>query len=390
MNTVVLLPGDEIYRFVINDLSQLVWRRDRQKDFVVLPETVSSFDVGYVFDDNIHIFATGTDGALFYIDFKDGNVKKNVIMQNRDSTGKICFVKALFINGRYHLFYCLNSEKRYLVHQVFSPDVFFEPEVIDTIGKRFLYDVAVDDHMNVHIVYASDENSLKHKKYIYSQKAYTEAATVCSASPRDICCCAFDDRVFASYTQLNNFTASLYIADVSAKEVTKAVMAVNNDTVSALNYDGKNLILYFENNGVCYEAKSDLSPWVSSSTTIGKCKGIMKLQSYLGASFRYPIGRDYLPLLGYDKFIKSPSAANNSPVISGEEAENFALKYKEDFDKKIQELQMEDFSRHLASIDASLMQLAKAAENILSGLAKTPKSDEPQKVFSENDELQEP
>jgi len=373
-NITVLSPSGENLCLRPDPSSKLVLKRKDQREVVLLNDAVTSFDVICLKDGLMDIFLTTEGGSLFNLTHDKSGTSAKPVMLGKDSKNKICSVRALYINGRYHLFYCLDTKSRYLIHHIFSHDETFEPQVVDTVGKRFVYDIATDDDMNIHIVYASEGGVLKYKKYINSQKVFTDGEKICSCDPRFLRVCLCSDRLFAAYTEYGSGGCNVYFLSAFDYNVKKAVFSVGNNTTLSLNTRGEELFLHLADNGVCYEIKSDLSLNISRGISIGKTYGIcgIRFAEYPGKIFSYPVDRDNEPLSGYRDFLPVSTVLKDMPKPKGCEAEEYAQKHKDFFNEKIQELEKEDFSRSMANIEASLAKLVEITEKVFCEIQKNP------------------
>ncbi len=372
-NIITIMSSNKTAYLTLNSSSKLVLKNEDGKERVLISEAVTSFDACCFEGEVIHIFLTTSGGSLLYLKYTEKDTQVKPVMLGKDSKNKICFVRTLNINGNFHLFYCLDSQKRYLVHQVLSGDSVYEPKVVDIIGKRFIYDVVADDCMNIHIIYSSDGGELKYKKYINSQKLYTEPKKICVCNPRFLCVCYTKDRLFASYTEQTNGAYNVYLLSVLDFNVKKAVFSVGSSTELALNSKGEELILHLVDNGVCYEIKSDLELNISKGTPLGKSSGICDVRSFDSESCvsRYPVSRDNTLFSAYKDFNPAKTLSHEIPSLKGRDAEVFAQKYKDMFDEKIAELQNEEFFQSLAKIDLSLKKLLEITQKIYEEIKRT-------------------
>ena len=82
------------------DIVQKTAEHEKQK----ICTDISSFDILCPSEDRVEIFATTLKGSLVNISIKGEDINYRTIMEPKDFDRKICFVRCLLVEGRYHLF----------------------------------------------------------------------------------------------------------------------------------------------------------------------------------------------------------------------------------------------------------------------------------------------
>lgn len=337
-----------------------------------LAERVTSFDGLCRSPQRAEVFFTTEQGSLIHMKLAEGKNSSVILMTSKNPKRKICCVNVIEINGRYHLFYCLDYENRYLIHQIISQGDSFPPEVVDTIGKHFIYSAVKDEDLNIHIVYET-EGMLRYKKYVYAEKRYTTAENLYKASPRKLCADVWEDVTYVAFTENVGEMCRLYLLKVSGEMTKKSVMTVGRDSDISLNCGKNGIRIHVAEVGVCYEIESDYNLEAGKPKSIGKSYGIAKVR-FCDESNRvrtYPVNRFMLPLEGYESFKCEPLKPLGTFAPVGAEAESFANRCKETFGEKIVNLEKQDISFRLGRIEASVKNLSDRIEKVLDELKKT-------------------
>lgn len=358
-----------------NSAGQPIIKKEGQRDFVLCDEEVTSMDGGFnggVMD----LFAVTSGGSLVYIRYGRGIRKIREIMASRNSTGRIKKVRAICIQGKYHIFYCLDGTERYLAHQVMSDGIFCEPEVIASPGRQFIYDATADENSNIHLVYYSEDGSIDYARYIYSQKKWTASEKVLKCNPAYVSLCIFRDRLFMAYTALSAVSSTVYVATLPEGHTKKAVVSAGRSGRIAFNSSPDSLVLHLAENGMCYEITCDSFLNVSKPAPVGKCLGICRIADSAGMAMCYPVTRESEPFENYSNILHYCRIIDTIPKPKGRDAEEFALKYKEEFDTKFKELYDENIFGSLARIENSLKSLMLKADAIIKSMEKYTKPQE--------------
>ena len=320
------------------DIVQKTTEREKQK----ICTDISSFDILCPSEDTIEIFATTHKGSLVNISIKGENINYRTIMETKDADRKICFVRCLLIEGRYHLFYCL-ANRLYLIHQVVTGEEIFEPKVIDTVSKRFAYDVTLDSSNDIYIVY-STEGEIRYRKYIYSQKSISSSNLMCVGNPRKLQCALLRDNLYVAYSEHSGGALALNIVASGGVSVKKGIFSLDKESQFSLNATEENLVLHIAENGVCYEMTTDLSLNVSRPVSVGKTLGIWQIRFFeeIYTVHAYPVNRFMLPFESVRRFEALDTKPAKEFVPIGYEAESFAHKYRDVFEQKVIELEKEN------------------------------------------------
>ena len=173
IDTLIQTVSDKNKTITLNSVDKLVLKKSTTPDEIISENMTDDFDVYVDAKGRINIFGITKEGTFVHTENTNNIWQTHKILERKNKEGKILGVRVLCINGNFHLFYCIDYKERILVHQVVnSGEYTMSPEVIDYVGRRFLYDVCVDDDKNLHIVYVADDDYLMYRAYTYNSKSY--------------------------------------------------------------------------------------------------------------------------------------------------------------------------------------------------------------------------
>ena len=135
----MLFPDDKNWFLNLDSLKNLILTQGTLKK--LLAKNVNSFDALCTTSHNADVFLSTDRGSLVWISCNEENISSRTLMASKNEKKKICGVKAVKIQGRFHLFYCLDSEMRCLVHQIVSG------EEVSPRGKTDLPQSAVGENV---------------------------------------------------------------------------------------------------------------------------------------------------------------------------------------------------------------------------------------------------
>ncbi len=363
MNVILMLSHGKNVIYSLESTGDIV-QKENESEKKKICSDITSFDAVCISDDRTEIFATTFRGSLINISITGETVRERTLMETKDADRKICSVRCLYIEGRYHVFYCLKS-RQYLIHQVVSDDEVFEPKVIDTVSKRFAYDITKDLLGDIYIVYSTD-NEIRYRKYIYSKKSIGSSAVVCHGDPRKIQCTLWGEKLFVAYSEQGSEVFGLNLATPYNSLVKKGIFSLDKDSQFSVNAADKGIVLHIAEKGVCYKLNSDEMLNVSRPVSVGKTPGIWQVRSYNEkySVDAYPITRFMLPFESIRNFEAKDSPKPEKPMPVGYEAESFARKYTDMFEKKVLELERDNILQSLSKIEASLNNLTTMVKKL--------------------------
>lgn len=332
----------------------------------LLAKDVISFDALCATPCNADVFLSTERGVLVWVKCNGEEISSRTLMASKNEKKKICGVKVVKIHGRYHLFYCLDSEMKCLVHQVVSGEEIFKPTVIDNIGRNFVYDIVVDEDSNIHIVYQVGEE-LRYCRYVYSEKRYIAPQTFLSSRARSLCIDVWEDRVFVLLSEKASGLTQIFLVEVCEDGFKKNVMHLSGDYNMCLNCGKDGIIVYVSSEGMCYEIQSDYSLNIQKPLPFSKCSGVQRIRcaNEVNSAKAFPVNRHKLPLEGYRNFNKEDDVKSRDFAPKGMEAEKFANRYAASFADKIAKLRNEDLLQRIESIEEAIREFSALLEKFL-------------------------
>jgi hypothetical protein len=355
----------EYYR--VDDGSLNVKKPNNSKK-TILEDVSDSFDCSVYKDGTVDIFASCIDAKLVHVrNFADKN-SINVIMESSNKKSKIKNIRVLNINSSLHLFYCIDYSKRLLVHQVITDgDYSKEPEVIDQIGIRCVYDVTQDRMGNIHIVYAYDENTLNYRMYQNTLKTCTPPKTIVQGDVLSVSSYVHMDKLYLSYIQKDMDLKALYFACADDGGISKITSLLRGRSSCALFIKNEKFVIHWFENSMAFEALLDEKFKITRIKSLGRSTGIHRVKnhksSYLCAFNlkREPFCDDVLSFEEEKREFKE----------KGYEATELLESYKNVLDAKRQELREDFITESLAKIELSLSNLVKLSEKICDSIKNT-------------------
>lgn len=374
MNIVEILPGGKNKYLNLGSNGDILLGANGMQERKIYSD-ITSFDGVCISEDKTELFATTDRGFLVNVSLLGDVIKSKTLMESKGTHREICSVRCLYIEGRYHLFYCIKSSDTYLVHQVFSDDGLFEPQIVDKISNRMAYNVIRDYSSDIHIVYSS-ANEIRCRKYVYSKKMLDSARVICYANPREIQPALYKERLFMAYTEQGAEGIAVNIVSMDSS-VKKKVFSGIKEPQFCINASEYELAVHIIENGVCYEVKSDEFLNVSKPLPVGKSSGIRKVISPDGyiCLDGYPVNRFMAPLEGFEKFKKDFLSNNKSFGLKGSQADDFAGRYKDIFEEKVRLMEEETVRQSLSKIEVSLNRLVDMVEKVFNNQQTNEKKD---------------
>lgn len=357
----------DIYMLLNSGISAEV-KREKNGDIVIAYSSGSKRRIAQAFSDDfdavcepngaVHIFGINSEGYLCHIYADGDNVHTNIILESRGNGNKICSVRVIKINSKFHLFYCLCAKERLLVHQVAeNGDYVIRPTVIDRIGKKCVYDVICDSEDNIYIVYTSEDAGLKTTKYIYNRKEYTPPVSVIMHDAVRISAIFFDGKLFASFVASDRGRYNIYLLDCFDGNCVTCAVNVRADSKITLINNGDAMCIEWVENQMCFSVDCLSSLDITRPKILGKSKGMIRDGSFNTYTRSRMLavsqsGRAFVPI----KTIPQ----NPEPRF---EVEELASRY---MDVLSRPHNMEnDFKNDLMMIEASLEKLIKLIESAL-------------------------
>ncbi|MBQ8588125.1 MAG: hypothetical protein IJ454_01905 [Clostridia bacterium] len=225
----------------------------------------------------IDIFAVLQSGGLSHIRLGLGQVTGSPVLENRSSDSRVCCVRVMKINSRFHLFYCLDCSDRLLVHQVIDGgDYSMEPKVIDRIGKRYVYDVFCDADGNIHILYTTDEGYMALRSYIYSEKSYTPPKRIADYDARSLAVTLYGGRLYAAFAAVEKGHNAVFACDVSSGRCIAVSRRVHMRTEVCIFPLEECMCVQWVENGMCFGTELRSSMEHSKVMSIGKSRGMLR------------------------------------------------------------------------------------------------------------------
>ncbi len=225
----------------------------------------------------IDIFAVLQSGGLSHIRHSLGQVSGGPVLENRSSDSRVCCVRVMKINSRFHLFYCLDCSDRLLVHQVIDGgDYSMEPKVIDRIGKRCIYDAFCDDDGNIHILYITDEGYMALRSYIYSQKSYTSPKKIADYDARSLAVTLYGGRLYAAFAAVEKGHNAIFACDVSSGRCIAVSRRVHMRTEVCIYPLEDCMCVQWVENGMCFGTELSSGMEHTRVISVGKSKGMLR------------------------------------------------------------------------------------------------------------------
>ena len=336
------------------------------------------FDAILCPDGDIHIFAVNTMGSLCHIAVSKEKVYTNVLLETKGDGKKICRIRVVRINSKFHLFYCLVGTERLLIHQIASfNDYSIKPYVIDRIGKKCIYDIAIDDEDNIHTVYTSDNGKIKHVGYIYARKSHAAPTELADYEAGEIRCIVSGGVLYTAFTAPSGGRTNIYVHSLTNGMCTTVTVNVKRSTQLAIIGREDGICIGWTENGMFFTVDAARTLVVSRVNIVGKCMGLTRYgvcnckDSYCTSG----ISQSGLPYENFEEW------KEDKPRYKGYEAEKYAQKYKELLMKQKEN----DFKNDLLMIEASLERLINLIENALEKSVITPKEEYNIEVKKEED-----
>lgn len=343
---------------------ELVMRIDGHHDEVIGSDIAGSFDA--CIDENgiLNVFTASSKGTLLHFRKLKDRWQGNVVLESKSRENKIKNIRVLRINSKFHLFYCVDYSERLLVHHIAEDgDYSMQPEVIDYIGRRFVYDIAPDHSGNLHILYTGD-GTLMHRMYKYSAKSYTPPQKVTESDILCISSVCTGDTLYTAYISSERGGRALNLCDTASGRIRAVATGIQpRSECSVYGYENSLKVQWLENS-MAFEARATPELEISKPSALGKCSGMYRLK-LKGAS--NTADRCLCNLHGepFDMRLKEIPMEKNQFKPKGYEVDDLSQKYIDVLKAKADEIRERDFKESMARIEASLGKLVSIAEKIL-------------------------
>ncbi len=357
--------GEKNKHIFVNASGELVLQNDNGIRELIAVGVADDFDMFIDDGGTTDIFAVLQSGGLSHIRLSSGQVNSYPVLENRSSDSRVCCVRVIKINSRFHLFYCLDCSDRLLVHHVIdSGDYSMEPKVIDRIGKRYVYDVLSDADGNIHILYTSCEGQLGIRSYIYSEKSWTAPKRIGDYDARSLALTLCCGRLYAAFTAVDNGHNAVFACDVSDGRCISVSKRVHMRTEVCIFSEENHMCVQWVENGMCFGAELGCGMEAGKVTSIGKSRGMIRPRICRGV-----LQISKLPgTVSGQLFANAVSAVkyredSTEMLPKGYEVDRMAQKYIEVLSEKPGF--SHDFGEDLMRIEASLERLVMLAEKAL-------------------------
>lgn len=344
---------------------ELVLSAEGTADEVISSDISGSFDACVDEDGILSVFAANNKGTLIHVRKINNSWHTNAVLESKSKENKIKNIRVFRINSKFHLFYCVDYTERLLVHHIASDgDYSMQPEVIDGISRRFVYDVSADDDGNLHILYTGD-GGLMHRMYKYSAKSYTPVRKVCESTILSISSACRGNTPYVSYVAVERGRRVIGLCDISSGRVRTVASGIQPGSECTVYPDESFLKIQWLENSMAFEAAVNDKFEVSKTVPLGKCSGMyrLKIGSLSNLPDRCPCNLYREP---FDIRLKElPVKKQPEFKPKGYEVDELSQRYMEVLRAKADEIREKDFREGMARIEASLSKLVSLAEKIL-------------------------
>lgn len=362
MDVILTKKGDRRKRVFVNAVGELVFEKNSGAQ-VLCSGVTDDFDLCVNADGGFDVFVVSKKGALWHIKVSEDDIHTGIVLENKTGQTRIRGVRVFALNYRFHVFYCLDRSEKLVVHHIVQDDDYhLTPEVIDSIGDRCIYDVALTDTSDIVIIYQSKENNLVMRRFVYSSKSYLAPRKVAERDVRSLCLLCTEDRVFASYVSRDEGRYSAFVCDVSNGSETVAAKVVSPRSQPVLYSLDGNLCVQWTENSMCFEVQCGYDMDSVSISNLGKSAGVARIRTFDGICHC-----DRANLEPSGKFFRNSELiiypkANEGFMPSGHSVDELSRRYIEVLGKKNE---FEDFAIRLDSMEETLQRLVSLVQRAL-------------------------
>lgn len=327
-------------------------------------ENVSdTFDCCVYKDEAVDIFAPTAVSSLVHIRLQGDQKHTEVLLESKTQNSKIKNIRCISINSAVHLFYILDYSRRLLVHQIIADGkVCAQPEVVDTIGKKGIYDAVKDADGNIHIVYLKGDNTLNYRVYQNTLKGYDAPREIMTAEISDINITAYKDSIYASYICKEKNAKAVCVMDIISGKAQKISALLNNRASCSLYVRDDIISVEWEENSLAFRAQLDLSFKISKISSLGKSTGIHKVINHTMLN-RCAFNLKGEPFCTDIIYFEQEKAEFRE---KGYEAKQLSMQYMNVLEAKRQQIKEDFLMESLARIEASLSNLVNLVQKSLS------------------------
>ncbi len=341
---------------------ELVLSRDDGQKTVLFKNMTGDFDAHTEGDGSVDIFGVSSDSNLVHIRYSGEEVMAYTVLESKSKESRICSVRVYKINGRFHLFYCINHTDRLLVHHVVDrSDYAKEPMVIDRIGEKNLYDIAKDEDNNIYILYSSNDTLLK-RKYTYSTKTYSQPETVAEYEIYSLSALCHGGRLYGAFTAADKGRVSVFVCDTEDRNFAEVGVKVHVRTEVSLVPDADGIFVQWVENSMCFGVPCSVSLDKERVKILGRSPGLAR-PKFIGGEVlvsKAAINLSRQLFCRQEDITVVSKAPQLEPV--GQEVDMLSRKYIEVLSRKND---LVDFERELTRIEASLERLVMLVESAL-------------------------
>ncbi len=362
MDILIMKKGEKNRYITLNNSKELVLSQPNGQREVLYKDMTDDFDL-YAWDNgDLDIFGINSNSALIHIRFSNGALASQTILEPKSDKGRISNVKVHKIGSKYHLFYCINLTDTLLVHQVAEGgDFTAEPKVVARIGDDGIYDTAVDELGNIHILYA-EGGTLYNLRYTYNTKSYTNPNRAADCNILSLCAMHFGGKLYCAYVsgdKRENTVALLCVTDGLLREIT---LRVNSHTQVALVPLEQKICVEWVENSMAFMMLVDENFERGKVRILGRSPGLVRPKSQGGDVIvsKASINLAKQLFCSLDEITKKAPKPQLRP--KGQEVDELSRKYIEVLSRRDSFV---DFEREFTRIEASLERLVQLVESAL-------------------------
>lgn len=362
IDTLILGITDKNKIISRNSYGELALKCRGFPDEVIEKKITEEFDVYVGEKGRLDIFCTTEEGALIHLNNYAGMWQRQKVLERKNENSRIINLRVVKINSSFHLFYCIDSKEKLLVHHVMHEDGnSLNPRVADYVGKKFIYDVCRDESGNIHILYVVDD-VLMYKTYLYTSKSYSPARRICSRTMSYVKLVLWNDVPYAVIKVIENGKGKICVCNIPTGKVRTAVALTGANAEVSAHTDGNRLCIHWLEASSAFEVSCDSELKFEKASSLGRSSGLYRLRAPLGRQkadtclcnlYRDPFD---INIREYDL----PENPESKP--RGYQVDEMARKYADVLKAKAFELQNKNFTESLARIEASLNRLIVAVE----------------------------
>jgi len=361
----VMKNGEKNRSVVYIPSGELMLRCESSDDICLCRDISDDFDACVDVNGVIDVFAVNTKGNLCHIRYSGGRIIQNTVMESREAGNRICSVRVIKINNKMHLFYCLSCSERLLVHHIVDfNDYKMEPEVIDRIGKKYVYDVVADEMSNIHIIYSSNNGKILKRTYIYKNKSHTPPEFVADYEARSMGLVCIEDEQYAVFTALKKGHNTVFVCNVLKRDIAVAGVHVHMRTQTSIFPDGEEIIIEWIENAMCFSVRCSKELNLGRVSARGRSDGMIKVRLCEPSILINHMAKNTsgIPFTNPRSFALKEKTTNEF-LPKGYEVDMMSKKYLEVLSGKNEFAS--DFKEDLMMIEASLERLVLLVERAL-------------------------